>query len=307
MLGGMKMEFIARARALCPEANIQVGVSLDRYTTLRVGGPADYFAEPETETEIVSLLRAARETDTRVLLLGNGSNLLVKDGGFRGVVVRLGKKFSAISRTCIGLYAQAGALMSALSKAALDAALTGLEFAQGIPGTVGGGAYMNAGAYGGEMAQVISSLRVLAGDKILDIPAADMQFGYRHTRAMEENWIVLGAHFRLEEGDPRAIEAMMADFAARRKDKQPLEYPSAGSFFKRPTGYFAGALIEQSNLKGVSVGGAQVSEKHAGFLINRGGATAADFLGLMELVQNTVMEKFGVKLENEVRILGSDL
>ena len=197
--------------------------------------------------------------------------------------------------------------MSLLAKTALDEGLAGLEFAQGIPGTVGGGAYMNAGAYGGEMAQVIASLRVLSGNEILEIPAAEMAFAYRHTRAMEENWIVLGAEFHLEKGDPEAIEAKMADFSQRRKDKQPLEYPSAGSFFKRPEGYFAGALIEQSNLKGVSVGGAQVSEKHAGFLINKGGATAGDFLELKELVQKNVMEKFGVMLEPEVRILGSDL
>ncbi|MBE5783690.1 MAG: UDP-N-acetylmuramate dehydrogenase [Clostridiales bacterium] len=301
------MELMARARALCPEANIQRDILLDRYTTLRVGGPADYFAEPENEEMILALLQAAKETDTPVLLLGNGSNLLVKDGGVRGLVIRLGKKFSGIQVREDGLYAQAGALMSALSKAALEAGFTGLEFSQGIPGTVGGGAYMNAGAYGGEMSQVISSLRVLKDGRIQEISASQMEFGYRHTRAMAEGWLILGASFHLEKGDPQIIEARMADFAARRKEKQPLEYPSAGSFFKRPAGYFAGALIEQSQLKGVSVGGAQVSEKHAGFLINRGDATAKDFLDLMALVQETVMKNFGVKLENEVRILGSEL
>ena len=282
-------------------------VKLDGFTTLRVGGPADYFTEPENEDTLRALLQAARETDTPVLILGNGSNLLVRDGGFRGLVIHLGRNFSAITRTETGFYVQAGALLSVLSRAALDEGLTGLEFAQGIPGTVGGGAYMNAGAYGGEMSQVISALRILDGENIREISAEEMAFSYRHTKAMDEGWLILGANFRLEKGDKEAIKAAMADFAFRRKDKQPLEYPSAGSFFKRPAGYFAGALIEQAGLKGLSVGGAQVSEKHAGFLINRGGATAADFLQLKENVQKAVMEKFGVHLEPEVRILGSDV
>lgn len=291
----------------CPDVNIRQHIWLDKYTTLRVGGPADYFAEPETEEALRKLLTAARETDTPVLLLGNGSNLLVRDGGFRGLAIRLGRQFSAIEKWENGLYAQSGALMSALSKEALRHEYAGLEFAQGIPGTVGGGAYMNAGAYGGEMGQVVSALRILDGDEIRDIPADEMTFAYRHTRAMDEKWIVLGVYFRLEKGDPKEIEEKMQDYALRRKTKQPLEYPSAGSFFKRPTGYFAGALIEQAGLKGVSVGGAQVSEKHAGFLINTGNATASDFLALMEKVQKTVYDQFQVHLENEVRIVGSDL
>ncbi|MBQ2976593.1 MAG: UDP-N-acetylmuramate dehydrogenase, partial [Clostridia bacterium] len=190
---------------------------------------------------------------------------------------------------------------------ALEEELTGLEFAQGIPGAVGGGVYMNAGAYGGEMCQVVSSVRILQDGEIREISASEMAFSYRHTKAMDEKWIILGASFHLEKGDPEAIDALMRDLAARRKEKQPLEYPSAGSFFKRPTGYFAGALIEQAGLKGVSVGGAQVSEKHAGFLINRGGATAADFIALKEKIQQVIQEKFGVQMENEVRILGNDL
>lgn len=306
MHGGLKMMLLDYMKKYCPEAVIRRNVSLDKYTTLRVGGPADYFAEPENELTLCNMLKAARETDTPVLLIGNGSNLLVRDGGFQGLVIRLGKKFSAIEKRDNGLYAQSGALMSALAKEALRYAYTGLEFAQGIPGTVGGGVYMNAGAYGGEMAQVIESLRILDGEEIREIPAEEMAFSYRHTKAMDEKWIVLGAAFRLELGDPKEIDEKMQDLALRRKTKQPLEYPSAGSFFKRPAGYFAGALIEQSNLKGVSVGGAQVSEKHAGFLINTGNATASDFLGLMKKVQDTVWEKFGVHMENEVRIVGNE-
>jgi len=281
-------------------------VKLYKDTTLKVCGPADFFAEPENEKSLCCLLQAARETDTPVLLMGNGSNLLVRDGGFRGLAIHLGKHFSAVEKTEKGLYAQAGCLMSVLSKEALRYGFTGLEFAQGIPGTVGGGAYMNAGAYGGEMCQVVESLRILHNDEIREIPAEEMCFSYRHTRAMDENWLILGVSFRLEKGDPKEIEEKMQDYALRRKTKQPLEYPSAGSFFKRPVGYFAGALIEQSGLKGVSVGGAQVSEKHAGFLINTGNATASDFLNLMKKVQDTVWDNFQVKMENEVRIVGSE-
>ena len=300
------MMLLDMIKECCPEVAIRRDVSLDKYTTLRVGGPADYFAEPENEASLCSLLKVARETETPVLLIGNGSNLLVRDGGFRGLVIRLGKNFAAIEKRENGLYAQSGALMSALAKEALRYEYTGLEFAQGIPGTVGGGVYMNAGAYGGEMVQVIESLRILDGEEIREIPAAEMAFSYRHTKAMDEKWIVLGAFFQLEMGDPKEIEEKMQDLALRRKTKQPLEYPSAGSFFKRPVGHYAGGLIEQAGLKGVSVGGAQVSEKHAGFLINTGNATAADFLALMKKVQDTVWEKFQVRLENEVRIVGNE-
>ena len=281
-------------------------VILDKFTTLRVGGPADYFAEPATEAALTALLAAAQEAALPVLLMGNGSNLLVRDGGFRGLVIRLGKAFSGITRKENCLYAQAGALLSVLARQAQEAGLTGLEFAQGIPGSVGGGVYMNAGAYGGELGNTVDFVRVFDGGSVRDIPGGEMRFSYRHTRAMEENWVILGAQFRLTPGDPKEIEAAMRDYAARRKEKQPLEYPSAGSFFKRPAGHFAGALIEGAGLKGLTVGGAQVSEKHAGFLINKGGATASDFLKLMEEVQERVMEKYCVRLEPEVRIVGED-
>ena len=300
------MSFFESLSLRSPAIIVQQHIPLKKYTTLRVGGPADYFAEPASEEALCALLDTAREYQMPVLLMGNGSNLLVRDGGFRGLVIRLGKAFSAIESRENGLFSQAGALLSALSRAAADAGYTGLEFAQGIPGTVGGGVYMNAGAYGGEMSQIVEAVRVLRDGKIETIAGADMDFGYRHSKAMEEGMLVLGASFHLEKGDPNAIEAAMRDFAARRKEKQPLEYPSAGSFFKRPQGHFAGALIEQSGLKGVSVGGAQVSQKHAGFLINTGDATAADFLSLMEKVQETVWKNFQVALQPEVRIVGDD-
>ena len=279
---------------------------MDQWTTFRVGGPADMLAEPETEAQLCGLLKAAGETDTPVLLVGNGSNLLVRDGGIRGLVVRLGRRFARIERNETGLYAQAGALLSALAKAALDEGLAGLEFAQGIPGTVGGGVYMNAGAYGGELGRLIEFVRIWDGSAVERIDGADMDFGYRHSRAMERGWTVLGAQFHLIAGDREVLAAAMRDYAARRREKQPLEYPSAGSFFKRPAGHFAGALIEQAGLKGLTVGGAQVSRKHAGFLINRGGATAEDVLTLMGRVQAAVKDRFGVDLEPEVRIVGED-
>ena len=299
------MMFFESLNRLNPRVRVQTNIPLSRYTTMRVGGPADYFAEPENETELKDLLSAAKDAGVDVLLMGNGSNLLVRDGGFRGLAIRLGRAFAEIDRWENSLYAQAGALLSALSVRAKEECLSGLEFAQGIPGTVGGGAYMNAGAYGGELGALVDYARIWDGQSVREIPGEDMRFSYRHSRAMEEGWIILGAMFRLRPGDPEAIDAAMRDFAVRRREKQPLEYPSAGSFFKRPAGHFAGALIEQAGLKGLRVGGAQVSEKHAGFVVNTGGATAADILRLMEQVQQKVLEQFGVRLEPEVRIVGS--
>lgn len=300
------MEALFALKNQYPDVEIWQDVPLSTCTTLRVGGKADYVAEAQKEESFCAVLALLQKERIPYLVMGNGSNLLVKDGGFRGVVLRMGRGFGRIERTDDGLYAQAGALMSLLSKTALDYGLAGLEFAQGIPGTVGGGIYMNAGAYGGEMSQVVKFVRLFDGESIRDVPGNEMRFAYRHSLAMDENALVLGAAFRLEKGNSVEIDAKMRDYAKRRRDKQPLEYPSAGSFFKRPAGYFAGALIEQSQLKGVSCGGAQVSEKHAGFLINKGDATARDFLNLMEKVQTEVYKNFGVHLENEVRIVGNE-
>ncbi len=294
-------------RERCPRLRVTTNVPLSGYTTLRVGGPTDYFAEPASREEILSAVQAARETGTPLLLIGGGSNLLVRDGGFRGLTLHLGKNYAAIDASGERITALAGAALPALSREAMASGLTGLEFAGGIPGSVGGAVYMNAGAYGGEMSQIVETVDVYENDRLIALTNADMDFSYRHSRLADTGGVVLSATVRLRAGDRDAIERAMRDLAARRREKQPLEYPSAGSFFKRPEGHFAGALIEQANLKGVRVGGAQVSEKHAGFLINRGGATADDFLRLMRLIQETVYARAGVALENEARIVGEDM
>ena len=279
---------------------------MSRHTTFRVGGPADVLFLPESEEQLIRALSIAREAGVNCVVIGNGSNLVVRDGGIRGLVIALGEGMAAIVRTGDTLTAGAGASLARVSAYAQASGLAGLEFASGIPGTVGGGVYMNAGAYGGELGAAVDEVRIWDGAVIKTVPGRDMAFSYRSTRAMAEKWIILGASFRLQKGDPEKIDAAMRDFAARRKEKQPLNYPSAGSFFKRPEGNFAGALIEKAGLKGKSVGGAQVSEKHAGFLINTGGAAAKDFLQLMELVQKTVQKGSCVLVEPEVRIVGDD-
>lgn len=278
-----------------------------QHTTFKVGGPADLLVQPETLEEVVSIVRTARAGNVPLLTLGNGSNVLVLDGGIEGVVMDLSGALREVSVRGEEVVAQAGAPLKLVAKAAQQHGLTGLEFAHGIPGTVGGGALMNAGAYDGEMAQVLQWLRVLdrQGQTLcLDAPHLDM--GYRHSRAMDEGWIILEAGFALAPGDPAAIQEKMDDLARRRREKQPLQYPSAGSFFKRPAGYYAGQLIQEAGMKGHTVGGAQVSTLHAGFVINLGGATAADILQLKQDVVEAVERRSGVHLEMEVRIVGRE-
>ena len=278
-----------------------------QHTTFKVGGPADLLVQPETLEEVVSIVRTARAGNVPLLTLGNGSNVLVLDGGIEGVVMDLSGALREVSVRGEEIVAQAGAPLKLVAKAAQQHGLTGLEFAHGIPGTVGGGALMNAGAYDGEMAQVLQWLRVLdrQGQTLcLDAPHLDM--GYRHSRAMDEGWIILEAGFALAPGDPAAIQEKMDDLARRRREKQPLQYPSAGSFFKRPAGYYAGQLIQEAGMKGHTVGGAQVSTLHAGFVINLGGATAADILQLKQDVVEAVERRSGVHLEMEVRIVGRE-
>ena len=275
------------------------------HTTFRVGGPADTYAEPEDTWELRELMDTCSGAGTPCLLIGRGSNLLIGDGGFRGTVICLGKAFSKIEVDGEVITAQAGAQLSAVANAALEHGLAGMEFASGIPGSVGGALVMNAGAYGGEMKDILLAADILEMDGTPDrTDAAGLELGYRHSNIPELGRTVLGASFRLEKGDPAEIEAKMKDLNARRKEKQPLEYPSAGSTFKRPEGYFAGKLIEDAGLKGYSVGGAQVSEKHAGFVINRGGASAKDILQLIQEVQRRVFEQSGVRLEPEIRMAG---
>lgn len=277
-----------------------------RYTTLHLGGPASLLACPDKPEQVQLLLKEAHALDVPVIIIGNGSNLLVKDGGIRGLVIRLCRDMQHIEVQGNAIRAEAGAMMSTLSMAAAEANLAGLTFASGIPGTVGGGVYMNAGAYGGEMAQVVSLVEGfdMTGE-LFSYTREEMDFGHRHTRLMDENKLITHVTFQLQPGKREELLAEMVDFNTRRAEKQPLTQFSAGSTFKRPPNGFASAMIDQCGLKGCTIGGAQVSEKHAGFCINKGG-TAADFLALMAHVQQVVQEKFGTMLEPEVRILGED-
>lgn len=279
---------------------------MSQYTTFRVGGPVDLLVEPNSVDALADLLKAAKADGVRPLVIGKGSNLLVPDEGLRGVVFHMGDDLSDISYAGNDMIkVQAGATVIKLCRFALEYSLSGLEFAYGIPGSVGGGIYMNAGAYGGELGEhvVVVNHMDYEGNRGSWSPR-QAGFSYRHSNYMDEDLIVTSVVFQLDKANPEAIKMKMDNIMERRKAKQPLEYGSAGSTFKRPEGYFAGALIEQSGLKGTSVGGAQVSEKHAGFVINKDHATAKDVLDLMALIRKTVQEQHGVTLEPEVRILG---
>ena len=277
---------------------------MSEYTTLRLGGPADYLATPASPEEVAALLAEARANGIPVTVIGRGSNLLVLDGGIRGLVMRIGKPLSRVTVRGNRLRAQAGAMLSAVAVSAADADLSGLEFASGIPGTVGGGIRMNAGAYGGELSQTVTEVSgVLPDGTLRTFAAEEMAFGYRRSAVDALGLIVTEAVFSLENGERAAIRARMAELNARRAEKQPLDVPSAGSTFKRPEGAYAAALIDQCGLKGYTIGGARVSVKHAGFLVNTG-SSAADYLALVRHVQQVVAERTGITLEPEIRILG---
>lgn len=297
---------IEKLYAFAPRARVLENEPLARHTTFRVGGPADVLFLPESAQELQRAMELAREAGEDCLVIGNGSNLLVRDGGVRGLVIKLAGPMSGVSVEGTAIRAQAGASLSQVSRAALQASLTGLEFASGIPGSLGGALAMNAGAYGGELSQVVREAMVLMDGRVQTLSREELAMGYRTTRVLREGGIVLSAVLDLKEGDASQIAETMDELNRRRREKQPLSFPSAGSTFKRPEGYFAGALIEQAGLKGYAIGGAQVSEKHAGFLINRGGATASDLLRLIEYVQERVYAQSGVRLETEVRICGVD-
>ena len=275
------------------------------HTTFRVGGPARLFVSAHSEEEIIDTLQEVKKRNVPLYLTGNGSNLLIADGGLEGVVLHIGSGMSQIHCEGERIQAQAGASLSRVAQLALEQELTGLEPLSGIPGSVGGAAVMNAGAYGGEMSQVVEKVEVITpqGEKAV-LTLKEMEYGYRKSAALSRKMIVTNVHFLLKKGDKEEIAAKMRTLAAQRREKQPLSLPSAGSFFKRPQGYFAGALIEQAGLKGFRVGGAAVSELHAGFVVNLGSATATDIYDLMHRVQKTVMEKSGVALEPEVRLWG---
>ena len=286
--------------------NALVNAPMSEHTTLKLGGPADYLVFPRSEDEINALFAEAGAYNLPVTVIGHGSNLLVLDGGIRGLVISIGKNMRRITREGNTIKAQAGAMLGSVAAEAAEAGLAGMEFASGIPGTVGGGVTMNAGAYDGEMAQVVTRVKgIYPGGKSVILSREEMDFGYRHSIVTEKNLIVTEVTFELREGNPAEIRAKMSELNARRAEKQPLDVPSAGSTFKRPEGFFAAALIDQCGLKGYSVGGARVSMKHAGFLVNTG-TSSKDFLDLMQKVQQIVEERVGVKLEPEIRIIGEE-
>lgn len=281
-------------------------VEMKDYTSFKAGGKANKMVICEREDEVIETLREIREKNEKYIMLGNGSNTLVKDSGFSGTVIKLGDSFSKIIRTGNNLVCGGNTLMSVVAKYALREGLTGFEFASGIPGSIGGAFFMNAGAYGGEIKDIAKSAKIVSHDtlELKEVGLSDMGLSYRHSAFQENGDIILSVEISLEEGNKSEIESTMKDLAKKRNSKQPVQFPSAGSFFKRPEGHFAGKLIQDSGMKGVSVGGAQVSELHSGFIINKGNATATDIIQLMELVQKKVYEKFGVNLEPEVRIIG---
>ena len=279
--------------------------AMSQHTTFKIGGPADYFLMPDKGEDVGRVIKICKEKEIPYFILGNGSNLLVGDGGYRGAVIQIYRNMSSVTVEGNEITAQAGALLSAVAAAAKNASLTGFEFAGGIPGTIGGAVVMNAGAYGGEMKDVLTEVTVMnAEGDIFTLPTEELELGYRTSIIKTAGYIVLEAKIRLKEGDPEVIRETMKDLTIRRTTKQPLEYPSAGSTFKRPEGYFAGKLIMDSGLAGYQVGGAQVYEKHCGFVINAGDATARDVRTLMDNVRDIVYKKYGVTLEPEVKFLG---
>lgn len=281
-------------------------VDMKNYTSFRAGGTAAEMVVPETSEELMEALQALSRQRRTSIILGNGSNTLIADRGFDGTVVKLGEAFNTIRINGDMVIAGGGALMSSVAKAALAADLTGFEFASGIPGSIGGAVFMNAGAYGGEMKDIVKSVNVVSRDgrTLRTAAGSEMDFGYRHSCLEKSGDVVVSVCLQLQPGVHEEIAAKMKELTQRRNEKQPVQYPSAGSFFKRPEGYFAGKLIQDAGLKGLTVGGAQVSEQHSGFIINTGDATAGDIIDLMRLVQNTVFDQFGVRLEPEVRIIG---
>lgn len=301
----MNQSFYDKLTSVIAKERVYVDEPMSRHTTFRVGGPADFFVTPKAKEEVRDVIRICKEAGMPYYIIGNGSNLLVSDAGYRGVIVQIYKEMNEVKVEGDLVKAQAGALLSGIAAKALGAELSGFEFASGIPGTIGGACVMNAGAYGGEMKDVLESVTVLTGEgKIIELGRNELELGYRTSVIAKKGYIVLGAVLKLERGDGEKIKTYMDELKEKRVTKQPLEYPSAGSTFKRPEGYFAGKLIQDAGLRGFQVGGAQVSEKHCGFVINRDHATSADICNLMNQVSEIVFEKFGVRLEAEVKKIG---
>lgn len=303
---GINQQLYNKLTEIIAKENIKIDEPLKSHTYTKLGGTADFYVTPESYEEVQKIVRLANEEMTPFTLLGNGSNLIVKDGGIRGIVLNL-QKLDEIKTEENIIVAQSGARIIDASREALKEELTGLEFACGIPGSVGGALYMNAGAYGGEIKDVLTRAVVVTKEgELITVEADDLDLGYRKSNIPDNGYIVLEAEFSLKNGKYDEIKAVMDDLTYRRESKQPLEYPSCGSVFKRPPGYFAGKLIQDSGLQGEQVGGAQVSLKHAGFIVNVDQATATDYIELIKYVQKVVKEKYGVELEREVRIIGED-
>lgn len=294
-----------RLRAIVGEENLLVDEPMSEHTTFEIGGPADFYVIPEDFDEVRDVIAACKDAGVDYFVLGCGSDLLVSDAGYRGVIVAVADGLVGVSVEGDEICCQAGVGLREASEMACELGLSGLEFACGIPGSVGGACFMNAGAYGGCMADALKEVRVLLPDgSVADVPVGELNLGYRKSRVADEGWVVLSATFGLNPGDPQKIRATMDDLTHQREEKQPLELPSAGSTFKRPEGYFAGKLITDAGLKGYQSGGAAVSKKHAGFVVNVGGATASDVHAVIEHVQDEVERQFSVRLEPEVRFLG---
>ena len=298
-------QFLSIIKPIISSDRLLVNEPLSKHTTFCIGGPADYLIQPRSTDEVAVVLRAAKQSGIALTILGNGSNVLVLDKGIRGVVIKFDEHMSYIRHDKQTIMAGAGAVLADVAKYACEIEMTGLEFAIGIPGSVGGAVYMNAGAYEGELSSVVAAVTaVCPNGTIVRFLKNDIQFGYRHSVFQENGCVICEIEFDLCQGNKDDIQRKMTDLTIKREHKQPLEMPSAGSTFKRPPGHFAGTLIEQAGLKGLQIGGAQVSTKHAGFIVNAGGATACDVLALIKEVQRQVYDKFGVHLHPEVRIIG---
>lgn len=286
--------------------DIKIDEKLSEYVNFKVGGPADILLIPNSKEQVIKSIKICKENNIPFYLIGNGSNILVRDGGFRGVVLSL-KNVKNIYVDGEKIEAECGVMLKEVSDKAIENSLTGFEFACGIPGTIGGAVFMNAGAYDGEISKVIESAEVIDENcNIIRLSREELDFGYRSSLVMKKRYTVLSAVFKLEKGQVKTIKELIEDLTNKRESKQPLEYPSAGSTFKRPTGYFAGKLIQDAGLKGYSIGGAAVSEKHSGFVINKGNATAKDITDLIKHIQDEVKKQFGVDLHPEVRIIGEE-
>lgn len=294
-------------REIFADKNVKFDFLIKEYTNFKVGGLCDVVAFPKSPEEVIDLLKTAKEHNIPTTVLGNLTNLIVRDGGIEGLVILLRENYAGIKVEGDEVTALAGATLQKTANIARDNSLAGMEFAHGIPGSVGGGITMNAGAYDGELKDIVKSVTAITKDfEIREFSNEEMKFRYRNSLVQDENLVVLSATFKLKSGNKEEINDKMCDLMARRKAKQPLEYPSAGSTFKRPEGYFAGKLIQDAGLKGLTHGGAQISKKHSGFVINIGGATAKDIVELIETVQKIIHDKFGVEIEREVKIIGRE-